>query len=97
MDEKQRKAYIKEIFKYVKTDSILIISVQGHLERLWCPFKVLVIVDIHPLKKGQEMAVIAVKVADNLVDVYIIESKAKHSENCSGNVLVGIKNNSLLA
>ena len=40
------------------------------------PFKGNSKVDVHPLKKGQEKAVIAVKVADNLVDVYIIEAKA---------------------
>ena len=68
--------YIKNIFKYCRTDSILIINAEGHLERLWCPFKVLVIVDAYPLKKGQEKAVIAVKVADNLIDVYVIEGKA---------------------
>ena len=81
MNEKQRKTYIKELFKYVKTDSILIINAVGHLERLWCPFKVLVIVDVHPLKKGQEKAVIAVKVADNLIDVYVIEEKAFYYYN----------------
>ena len=81
MNEKQRRAYIKEIFKYVKTDSILIINAQGHLERLWCPFKVLVIVDVYSFKKGQEKTVIAVKVADNLVDVYVIEGKAFYYYN----------------
>jgi len=83
MDEKQRKAYIKELFKHVKTDSILIINAVGHLGRLWCPFKVLVIVDVHPLKKGQEKSVIAVKMADNLVDVYIVEDKAFYHYNFS--------------
>ncbi len=81
MNEKQRKAYIKEIFKYVRTDSILIINAQGHLERLWCPFKVLVIVGVPPLRKGQEKVVIAVKVAVNLVDVYVIEEKAFYHYN----------------
>ena len=81
MNEKQRKAYIKEIFKYVKIDNILIINAQGHLERLWCPFMVLVIVDVHPLKKGHEKAVIAVKVADNLADVYVIEGRAFYYYN----------------
>ena len=81
MDEKQRKAYIKELFKHVETDSILIINAVGHLERLWCPFKVVVIVDVHPLKKGQEKAVIAVKVAENLIDVYVIEGKAFYHYN----------------
>jgi hypothetical protein len=72
--------YIKDIFRYCKTDSILIINAQGHLKRLWCPFKVLV-EDVHPLKKGQERAVIAVKVAVNLVDVYVIDHKAYHHYN----------------
>ncbi len=73
--------YINDIFRYCKTDSVLIISAEGHLERLWRPFKVLVIVDVHPLKKGQEKAVIAVKVAENLVDVYIIKDRAFHYYN----------------
>ena len=73
--------YIKDIFKYCKTDSVLIISAEGHLERLWCPFKVIAIVDVHPLEKGQEKAVIAVKLADNLVDVYVIEGKAFYFYN----------------
>ena len=81
MNDKQRRAYIKEIFKYAKANSVLIISAEGHLERLWCPFKVLVIVDVHPLKKGQEKAVIAVKVAENLIDVYIIDKKAIYHYN----------------
>ena len=73
--------YIRDIFRYCRIDSVLIISAEGHLERLWCPFKVLVIVDVHPLKKGQEKAVIAVKVAENLVDVYIIGEKAFYYYN----------------
>ena len=81
MNEQERKRYILEIFKYVKSDSILIINAQGHLERLWCPFKVVVIADVHPLIKGQEKAVIAVKVADNLIDVYIIEGKGFYHYN----------------
>ena len=81
MNSKQRMAYIKEIFKYVKTDSILIIDRNGKLRRLVCPFMVLVIVDVPPLKKGQEKAVIAVKVAENLVDVYIIKDRAFYYYN----------------
>ncbi len=38
-------------------------------------------VDVHPLKKGQERGVFAVKLADNLVDVYIIEEKAFYHYN----------------
>jgi len=40
-----------------------------------------VIVDVPPLKRDQEKAVIAVKVAENLVDVYIIDSRAFYHYN----------------
>ena len=81
MNESERKSYIQEIFKFCTTDSILVIDQKGRLRRLRCPFIVLVIVDVSPLKKGQEKAVIAVKVAENLVDVYIIEERAFYHYN----------------
>ncbi len=81
MNDKERKRYIQEIFKFCTTDSILVIDKKGHLTRLRCPFAVLVIVEVPPLKKGQEKAVIAVKLADNLLDVYIIERKAFYHYN----------------
>ncbi len=81
MTDEEKKKYIQEIFKHCSIDSILIINRIGHLERLYCPFKVLVIVDVHPLRKGQEKAVIAIKVADNLIDVYIVEEKAFYHYN----------------
>ncbi len=46
-----------------------------------CQFLILLIVDVPPLSKGQEKAVIAVKLADNLVDVYIIGQKAFYHFN----------------
>jgi len=81
MNDQERKRYIQEIFKYCTNDSILVIDQKGSLSRLRCPFLVLVIVDVPPLKEGQERPVIAVKVADNLVDVYIIEEKAFYHYN----------------
>ena len=81
MNESDRKRYIQEIFKYCTTDSILVIDQKGHLRRLKCPFLVIVIVDVPPLTKGQERAVIAVKLVENLVDVYIIEGRAFYHYN----------------
>ena len=81
MNDLERKKYIQEIFKYCTTESILIIDQKGCLTRLRCPFKIIAIVDVQPLKKGQERAVIAVKVAENLIDVYIIEEKAFYHYN----------------
>jgi len=76
MNNHERQKYIEEIFKHCSTDSILIISSIGHLERLYCPFYVRVIVDVSALKKGDIKAVNAVKMSIELIDVYIIESKA---------------------
>ncbi len=45
------------------------------------PFSCSCDVDVPPLKKGQEKAVIAVKVADDLVDVFIIGEKAFYHYN----------------
>ena len=79
MDRNERIRYINEVFEHVGQDSILIISHIGQLERLYCPFFVQVIVDVHLLKKGAVKAVNGVKMGIDLVDVYIIESKAyKH-------------------
>jgi len=70
MDEKEKK-YIEEIFKYVRTDGLLIINSQGHLQRLVCPFGVLVIRSVHSLIEGDIEAVIAVKIGPGLIDVYL--------------------------
>ncbi len=81
MTNEQKKKYIKEIFKHCSIDSILIINHMGRLERLYCPFYVRVIVDVHPLKKGSVKSVKAVKMSIELIDVYIIESKAYYFFN----------------
>ncbi len=78
MDKNER--YIKDLFKLVGTDCILIVDQQGSLRRLLCPFNVLVI-GCHPLKEGQVKDVIAVKISPDLVDVYIIEAKAYYHYN----------------
>lgn len=75
------KKYILELFKYVSQESILIINNSGHLERIYCPFYVEVLVDIYTLKKGAVKAVNAVRMSVVLVDVYIIESKAYYHFN----------------
>ena len=76
MDRNDRIRYIQEIFEHVSHNSILIINNIGHLERLYCPFYVRVVLDVHSLEKGAVKAVNAVKMSIELIDVYIIESKA---------------------
>ena len=81
MTDEEKKKYIKDIFEHVGHDSVLIISHIGHLERLYCPFYVRVIIDVHLLKKGSVKAVKAVKMSIDLIDVYVIESKAYNHFN----------------
>ena len=81
MSDEEKKKYIEEVFKYCKIDSILVINKTGQLQRLHCPFEVLVIQDVGELYKGLICLVNAVKLDLTLVDVYIIRDKAYYFFN----------------
>jgi hypothetical protein len=72
----EKRNYIEEIFKYCKTDSILVMSKTGQLQRLQCPFEVVVISDVGELTTGLRCLVSAVKIDISLIDVYIIGNNA---------------------
>ena len=74
MDSNEK--YVRELFKLVKTDSILLISSDGKLIRIYCPFEVEVIELLPDLKVGDVVWVEAVKMTLTLKDVYIIRGKA---------------------
>ena len=63
---------IKQIYKYVDSGSILVIDNEGHIKRIYCPFKVKCIMDIDMYEEGDILIVTAVKLARNLLLVYII-------------------------
>jgi hypothetical protein len=81
MSDAEKKKYIEEIFKYCKTDSILVINKTGQLERFNCPFEVQVITDVGELTKGLICLVSAVKIDLNLIEVYVIRNKAYYFFN----------------
>ena len=81
MSDEDKKKYIEDIFKYCKIDSILVIGKSGQLQRLQCPFEVLVISDVGELRKGLICLVNAVKLDLSLIDVYIIGNKAYYFFN----------------
>ena len=70
------REYIYELFRLVPTDSILVIDRYGKIRRIFCPFKVIVIKPIGDHNVGKELFVDAVKMSEELKDVYIIEWKA---------------------
>lgn len=74
-NEKNRK-YILELFSIVGTTSILIVDNKGNLKRLYCPFKVVAIVEVPPqIVVGAFYWVDYVKMTLALKEVYIIEGK----------------------
>jgi len=81
MSDEDKKKYIEEIFRYCKVDSILVISKTGQIQRLDCPFEVVVITDVGELYKGLICLVNAVKMDLSLIDVYIIRNKAYYFFN----------------
>jgi hypothetical protein len=81
MSDEEKRKYIEEVFKYCKIDSILVINKHGHLQRLDCPFEVVVIQDVGELYKGLICLVSAVKIDLSLIDVYIIRNKAYYFFN----------------
>jgi hypothetical protein len=81
MGDDEKRKYIEEVFKYCKTDSILVINKVGDLQRLQCPFEVIVIQDVGELFKGLICLVSAVKIDLSLIDVYIIKNKAYYFFN----------------
>jgi hypothetical protein len=72
MTDRNRK-YVIELFKIVNTTSILIIDKNGVLKRLFCPFKVVAIVNKPPIQQGSIYKVDAVKMTLELKEVFIIE------------------------
>jgi hypothetical protein len=81
MTDNEKRKYIEEVFKYCKTDSILFMNRRGDLQRLDCPFEVVVIQDVGQLYKGLICLVSAVKIDLSLIDVYIIKDKAYYFFN----------------
>ena len=81
MSDEEKRKYIEEVFKYCKTDSILVINKVGDLQRLQCPFEVVVIQDVGELYRGLICLVSAVKIDLSLIDVYIIKNKAYYFFN----------------
>jgi len=64
--------YLNELSKFVDSKSILVITVSGKLSRIYCPFPVILILEVDELTVGEIYYVEAVKVTPLFVDVYFI-------------------------
>ena len=71
------KNELAEQLKYSSSEWLYVVTWNNHLlKQLFCPFRVLVMTDIGPLKKGQIVWVEQVKVTLELKTVFIINGRA---------------------
>lgn len=73
-----KEEYLKELLKWVSSDSLLVIDRKGNLRRIYCPFKVICLVNFPDITKGQKVAVEAIKLTIEIREVYIIMGVAYH-------------------
>jgi len=73
-----KEEYLKELLKWVSSDSLLVIDGKGNLRRIYCPFKVICLVNFPDITKGQKVAVEAIKLTIEIREVYIIRGVAYH-------------------
>jgi len=70
------KNELAEQLKFSSSEWLYVVTWNNLLKQLFCPFRVLVMKDIGPLKKGQTVWVEAVKVTMELKTVFVIDSSA---------------------
>ena len=70
--------YLQELLKWVSSDSLLVIDELGNLRRLYCPFKVICLVNFPAITKGEKVSVDSIKLTVEIREVYIIKGVAYH-------------------
>ena len=69
------KNILQELLKYSSPRELYVVTWNDLLKRLFCPFKVLVLVDVGDLKKDEIKDVDGVKVTLELKTVYVIKGR----------------------
>lgn len=67
--------FLNEFYKHISTNSILVVTREGKLIRLYCPFKVKAKVSFPQIEAGKISWVEKVLVSEELKDVYIINGQ----------------------
>jgi hypothetical protein len=70
--------YLQELLKWVSSDSLLVVDKSGNIRRIYCPFKVICLVNFPAIMKGQKVSVEAVKLTLEIREVYYIKGTAYH-------------------
>lgn len=64
------------LLRYSDPHSILVVSWENRLMKIYCPFRVNLICDVGELLKGDKASVSSVMLSSNLKTVFVIEDKA---------------------
>ncbi len=73
-----KEKYLKELLGWISSDSLLVIDRSGNLRRIYCPFKVISLVNFPDITRGEKVFVDAVKLTVEIKEVYIIGGTAYH-------------------
>jgi hypothetical protein len=71
-----KEMYLQELLKWISSDSLLVIDGSGDIRRIYCPFKVICLVNFPDIIKGQKVSVDAIKLTVEVKEVYIIRGTA---------------------
>ena len=71
-----KEEYLKELLKWVSSDSLMIIDKTGKLRRLYCPFKAICRVDFPDISKGDKVDVDSIKLTVEVREVFVIRGTA---------------------
>lgn len=71
-----KEEILKELLKWVSSDSLLVIDKSGKLRRIYCPFWVISLVDFPDITRGQVVPVDAIKLTIEIKEVYLIKGTA---------------------
>ena len=71
-----KEEYLKELLKWISSDSILVIDNWGTLRRIFTPFNAVCLVAFPAIKQGEKVSIDAVKLTVEIKEVYIIKGTA---------------------
>ena len=71
-----KEKYLEELLNWISSDNLLVIDRGGRLRRIYCPFKVICLVNFPDITKGEKVSVDAVKLTVEIKEVYIIRGTA---------------------
>jgi len=68
-----KEEYLREILKWVSSDSILVIDKNDVLRRIYTPFQAICLVTFPDIDQGEQVSVEAIKLTVEIKEVFIIK------------------------